>query len=64
MSDTLAKFILKLNHEPVTWEEVRRKVIVYHEAIARLLGAEPGSIYLVDIDRYRHWFEQATVEAI
>ena len=59
LSDTLAKLILTSNKEPVTWEEVRRKVIVYHVAIARLLDAEPGSIHLVDIDRYRHWFEGA-----
>jgi AcrR family transcriptional regulator len=58
LSDTFVKLILRLNDETSTWEDVRRKVMVYDEAIASLLGAEPGSIHLVDIDQYRHWFEE------
>ena len=56
LSDTFVKLILKLNGETDAWEDVRRKVMVYDEAIANLLGAEPDSIHLVDIDQYRHWF--------
>lgn len=57
LSDTFVKLILKLNGETATWEDVRRKVMVYDEAIASLLGAEPDSIHPVNIDQYRHWFE-------
>ena len=58
LSNTFARLMLKLEKETATWEEVRRQVEVYHYAISRLLGAESGSIHLIDIDQYRHWFEE------
>ncbi len=58
LSDTLAKFIIKPDGEVTSWENVQRQIKVYDAAIASLLGAQPDSIHLIDIDQYRHWFEE------
>ena len=58
LSETLARLILKLDGEAANWDEVKRKIKVYDTAVASLLGTAPDSIHLIDIDPYRHWFEE------
>lgn len=55
--DDAARLVLAHRDGRVTYEEVRRRLEAYRVAFERILGAEPGSVRLLDDDALRAWFE-------
>jgi AcrR family transcriptional regulator len=57
LSDTLVKIIVNEAHNDDTLAIIERKIIVYHQAIERVLNAPAGSIKLFDLDQVKPWLD-------
>lgn len=56
MGDTLVRLLLGTEGRPA-WGTIQQKIDAYNDSLARLLGAESGSIQLFNLDPFQHWFE-------
>jgi AcrR family transcriptional regulator len=57
LSDTLGWLLASYQSAIDSLEPIAAKIAAYTEAIERVLGATPGSLYLVDMEVMRQWAE-------
>ncbi len=60
MSDSLGYILLRVNSDPpgngsAAMDEMDQVIRAYTDAIERILGAESGSIHLIDLEAMREW---------
>jgi hypothetical protein len=55
MSNTASVLFLDIPNNPGNMDKVERKIEVYQEAVAKILGAPPGSIRILDKDFIREF---------
>jgi AcrR family transcriptional regulator len=56
-SEAISKLLLESIEGTSPLPEVENKVAAAQCAVERVLGAQPGSITIFDLERTRHWFE-------
>lgn len=56
LSETVAHLMLTGEEKDVAMRAIERKVLTYERSIERVLGAEEGSLHLVDLKQLEVWF--------
>jgi AcrR family transcriptional regulator len=56
LSDTVARLFLADQGDGLALDAAERRVTIYEDAVARLLGAPAGSVKLVDRESLQQWF--------
>ncbi len=61
MSDSLGYILLRVNSDPpgdaeAAINEMDQVIRAYTDSMERILGAEPGTIHLIDLEAMREWF--------
>lgn len=57
MGDTFVRLLFAPERGPDVLQAADRMTAAYNEALARVLGAQPGSLHLIDAATIREWFE-------
>lgn len=60
--DSMARLILADPRQPDRVARAERLMAAYDDALARVLGAPPGSLHLIDPETLREWFTITAVE--
>lgn len=54
--ETLAELLILNEPQPDDLKHIENTAAAYNEAIARVLGAAPGTLKLVDVEMFAEWF--------
>ncbi len=57
LGDAFAKMLLTPTPQPDALLVAEHVVAAYNDALERVLGAQPGSLHLIDAETTREWFE-------
>ncbi len=56
LGDTFSSILLEPAQHPDPLGTTERMVVAYNDAMERVLGAQPGSLHLIDAETTREWF--------